>query len=63
MQELHGVGTKYTPLMETYALLDSEWPVSTTAKSGKLRLKSLKESNDDYPMHMIMLRAGLKIQN
>ena len=44
--------------METYALLDTQWPLSTTGKGGKLRLKSLTESNDDFPMHMILLRAG-----
>ena len=56
-KELLGADTKTTPIMETLNLVTSEWPTKNATKF-KRRVKSLESSNDDFPMHLIMLRSG-----
>lgn len=48
-----------SPTSETAQLLNAEWPAAETTKRFKARIKSLSNSNDGFPMHLIMLRADI----
>jgi len=54
--ETLNIETCKNPITETQLLLDEEWPASSNSKRQKSRIKSLNESSDDFPMHIVMLR-------
>ena len=56
-KELLGADNDNSPIIETMNLVTSEWPAKNE-KKFKSRMKSLESSNDDFPMHLIMLRLG-----
>jgi hypothetical protein len=51
------IDSRSSPMTEVKNLLDEQWPCKPGSRTAKTRSVSLEESNDEFPMHLVMLRA------